>query len=174
MSNAALSYNTQQTTVASQSHTAFFMSLIDEYRSLTEASDIELDGRSLTIATAAAISSKHFRRVVMSPEVTDVLNKNTKFLVDLLTSGHVVYGVNTGYGGSADVRTPEALELQRKFIRHLNVGFADWLAPEVVRVVMAVRANSLSRGYSGVRPEVVEKLCAMLTADVVPMAPLRG
>jgi histidine ammonia-lyase len=160
--------------MSNQNHAAFCLSLIDEYQSLTSNSDIQLDGRSLTVASATAISAKRFRRVVTSPEVPDVLRKNSKFLIDILASGHAVYGVNTGYGGSANVRTPEALELQQSFIRHLNVGFADQLDPEVMRVVMAVRANSLARGYSGVGPEVVELLCGMLSADVVPLAPLRG
>jgi histidine ammonia-lyase len=161
--------------MAATDHTAIFLSLVAEYQSLNSTSgEIQLDGHSLTIATAAAISAKNFLRVVTSPEVPGLLRENAKFLIDLLSSGHAVYGVNTGYGGSANVRSPEAIELQRSFTRHLNVGFADKLDPEVMRVVMAVRANSLARGYSGVGPECVEMLCAMLTSDIVPLAPLRG
>ena len=160
--------------MATMNHTELFMSLIKEYQSFDNLSDIKIDGHSMTIATAAAISAKHFRRVAMSPEVPEELRKNAKFLLDLLATGHAVYGVNTGYGGSANVRSAEAIGLQQSFIRHLNVGFADRLDPEVMRVVMAVRANSLARGYSGVGPEVVEMLCEMLNADIVPLAPLRG
>jgi len=174
VSNCVLTEAQEQYKMATMNHTELFMSLIKEYKALDNLSHIKIDGQSLTIATAAAISTKHFSRVVMSPEVPEELRKNAKFLLDLLATGHAVYGVNTGYGGSANVRTAEAVELQQSFIRHLNVGFADRLDPEVMRVVMAVRANSLARGYSGVGPEVVDMLCAMLSADVVPLAPLRG
>jgi histidine ammonia-lyase len=156
-------------------HTNVWLSLFDEYQSLDSvSSEIQLNGQSLTIATAAAISVKRFKRVITSPDVPDLLRANAKFLIDLISSGHSIYGANTGYGGSANVRSSEVVELQRSFIRFLNVGFADRLDPKVMRVVMAVRANSLSRGYSGVGPECVEMLCSMLTSDIIPLAPLRG
>lgn len=132
--------------MAKQSHTAACLSLIEEYQSLSQDSNIELTGNSLTIAKATAISGKHFRQVVTSPEVPDLLHKNVEFLNAVLAGGHAVYGVNTGYGASADVRTSQDMELQKSFIRLLNVGFADQLKPKVMRVVMAVRADSLARG----------------------------
>jgi histidine ammonia-lyase len=59
-------------------------------------------------------------------------------------------------------------------VRHLNAGFGDTLPVPVSRAVMLVRANSLSRGYSGVRPAVVRLVRDMLNADVVPLMPQRG
>lgn len=157
------------------SHLKLGLSLISEWNSLqSDSSEIVLDGRSLTVATAAAISSKRFSRVLPAPEVADRLRENVKYFLEQLSSGHVIYGVNTGYGGSADVRSFDFLELQRSLVRHLNIGFGDKVDYEIIRTLMAVRANSLARGYSGVRPEVVDMLCQLLNYDIVPVVPLRG
>lgn len=152
------------------------LSLLAEWRHLQAVdSDITIDGRSLSIATIAAIADKRFRSLVTSPEVDALLRRNADYLHAQLASGHVIYGVNTGYGGSADVRSPDALAMQRSLIQHLNIGFGDKMEePGIMRAVMAVRANSLSLGYSGVRPEVVDLLCKMATADLVPVTPLRA
>jgi phenylalanine ammonia-lyase len=155
-------------------HVQICLSLFDDYKQLQPTVDLVLDGTSLTVASAAAIAARNFRQIVTSPEVATRLHDNSAFLDEVLTSGHVVYGITTGYGGSADVRSSNAHLMQQAFIRHLNVGFADTIKPETMRVIMAVRANSLSRGYSGVGPEVVELLCKMLNADLIPLAPLRG
>lgn len=59
-------------------------------------------------------------------------------------------------------------------MRHLNAGFGPKMADEVVRASMFVRACCLSRGMSGVRPEIVHTLAAMLEHDIMPVVPLRG
>jgi phenylalanine ammonia-lyase len=161
--------------MSSISQAQLCLSLLAEWRHLSaDNSDIVLDGHSLTVAGIAAIADKRFRSVVTSSTVDALLRDNAAYLESQVISGHVIYGVNTGYGGSADVRSADALAMQRSLIRHLNIGFGDQLEADVMRAVMAVRANSLSLGYSGVRPEVVDLLCRMVTADVVPVTPLRG
>ena len=97
-------------------------------------------------------------------------------LASALTSGAPLYGVNTGFGKLAQTRiAPEALAaLQLNLLRSHAAGVGKKLAPRIVRLVLALKALSLARGASGVRPEVVEALILLLNEDVLPIIPSRG
>jgi histidine ammonia-lyase len=87
-----------------------------------------------------------------------------------------VYGVNTGFGKLANQRiSAEQLDtLQLNLIRSHSVGVGEPLAPEVVRLMLALKAASLARGHSGVREEVVDTLLAVHNAGLVPYVPAQG
>jgi histidine ammonia-lyase len=87
-----------------------------------------------------------------------------------------VYGVNTGFGKLASTRiSRDDLEtLQRNLIRSHSVGVGEPLAPAVVRLMLALKAASLARGFSGVRPVVIETLIAVHNAGLVPYVPSQG
>jgi histidine ammonia-lyase len=87
-----------------------------------------------------------------------------------------VYGVNTGFGKLANKRISQGeLEaLQRNLIRSHSVGVGAPLQPAVMRLMMALKAASLARGYSGVRQEVVDTILAVHNAGLVPYVPSQG
>jgi histidine ammonia-lyase len=87
-----------------------------------------------------------------------------------------VYGVNTGFGKLANQRisTEQLDTLQLNLIRSHSVGVGEPLAPEVVRLMLALKAASLARGHSGVREEVVDTLIAVHNAGLVPYVPAQG
>ena len=87
-----------------------------------------------------------------------------------------VYGVNTGFGKLANQRISKAqLEtLQLNLIRSHSVGVGEPLAPEIMRLMMALKAASLARGYSGVRQLVVDTLLAVHNAGLTPWVPQQG
>jgi histidine ammonia-lyase len=87
-----------------------------------------------------------------------------------------VYGVNTGFGKLASTRISEEdlAVLQVNLIRSHSVGVGAPLAPEVVRLVLALKAASLARGASGVRPVVIDTLLAVHNAGLVPFIPSQG
>ncbi len=93
-----------------------------------------------------------------------------------LAGGEALYGVNTGFGKLASTRiAPEKLaQLQFNLIRSHAAGTGGFLPASVVRLVLALKANSLARGASAVRPEVVEALLALLAHDVLPAIPAKG
>ncbi|HEY2864587.1 MAG TPA: histidine ammonia-lyase [Casimicrobiaceae bacterium] len=86
------------------------------------------------------------------------------------------YGVNTGFGKLASTRISEQdlATLQLNLIRSHSAGVGDPLAPEVVRLMLALKATSLARGYSGVRPVVIDTLLAAHNAGLVPYVPGQG
>lgn len=95
---------------------------------------------------------------------------------DTLKSGSPVYGVNTGFGSLSRQRIPrdQLCVLQQNLVRSHAVGVGEPLEPELVRGMLLLLAASLARGHSGVRPVVVERLVALLNANVAPVIPSRG
>ncbi len=87
-----------------------------------------------------------------------------------------VYGVNTGFGKLASTRISEAdlATLQLNLIRSHSVGVGAPLAPEVLRLMLALKAASLARGHSGVRPQVIDTLIKVHNAGLVPWVPCQG
>lgn len=87
-----------------------------------------------------------------------------------------IYGVNTGFGKLASVRIKDAdlVALQRNLVRSHSAGFGEPLAPEVVRLVVALKCLSLGRGASGVRPELLIALQRLVAGGVVPVIPAKG
>src|ERR1035437_5829787 len=87
-----------------------------------------------------------------------------------------VYGVNTGFGKLANQRISKAqlATLQLNLIRSQSVGVGVPLAPEVVRLMLALKAASLARGHSGVREVVIDTLLAVHNAGLVPYVPSQG
>jgi len=87
-----------------------------------------------------------------------------------------VYGVNTGFGKLANQRISESdlALLQLNLIRSHSVGVGEPLQPAVVRLMLAMKAASLARGASGVRPVVIDSLLAVFNAGLVPYVPSQG
>jgi histidine ammonia-lyase len=95
---------------------------------------------------------------------------------DALARGTAVYGVTTGFGLLASVRIPaaDAAQLQVNLVRSHAVGAGPPLPADVVRAMLLLLGASLRRGHSGVRPEVVDLIGALLERDVVPVIPSKG
>lgn len=93
-----------------------------------------------------------------------------------LSSGRPVYGITTGFGALADARIEpgDIQRLQHNVIRSHAAGAGNPLPAEIVRAMMLLRARSLSAGYSGVRPVLVERLADLLNAGIHPAVPSRG
>lgn len=136
---------------------------------------IQIDGDHLSIEQVVAVARK-FEPVEISPEGIDKIKKSRSVLENILETGHPVYGINTGFGIFADHRIPltESKRLSRNLILSHSVGTGAFLPVEVVRAAMLVRANTLTKGFSGVRLEIVATLLEMLNRRVTPAIPEQG
>jgi histidine ammonia-lyase len=94
----------------------------------------------------------------------------------LLRENRVAYAINTGVGKLSDVHIEPAQnrQLQVNLIRSHSAGVGEPLSQPETRAMMLLRANSLAKGFSGVRPEVIDLLCAMLNKGVHPVVPSQG
>jgi phenylalanine ammonia-lyase len=152
-----------------------------------------VDGYNLSIAAVTAASRYHASvSLDKSAEVTDRLDKSRKVVTDKIDGGISIYGVSTGFGGSADTRTDQPLLLGTALLQHQPSGvlpstseplevlplldpLASTSMPESwVKGAILIRMNSLIRGHSGVRPELIEKMNELLSANVTPLVPMRS
>lgn len=108
-----------------------------------------------------------------------LVERSRGFVANLTAKGASapnVYGINTGFGALAETRIAEGdvRKLQQNLVRSHAAGVGEPLPTRVVRAMMALRAQVLSRGHSGVRPEVIELLLTMLGRGVHPVIPSQG
>lgn len=94
----------------------------------------------------------------------------------VLAGGDSVYGVNTGFGQLANIRISddELTHLQENLIRSHAVGVGQPLPDPIVRLIMVTKVIALARGYSGVRPELIDALCALINHEIYPIIPAKG
>ncbi|MCL6741698.1 histidine ammonia-lyase [Sphingomonas sp. RB56-2] len=94
----------------------------------------------------------------------------------IVASGETVYGINTGFGLLANTRIPpeRLAELQRNLILSHSCGLGDMLPRHTVRLMIVLKLLGLGRGFSGVRPLVIEALQALLDKDAMPLIPAQG
>ena len=141
----------------------------------TGADRVLVDGRGLTIEKVVRVAREGSRAEV-NAEVRDRLKKTRQSLLKLVEGGRTIYAVNTGVGNLVSVRIPHDSQraLQINLLRSHACGVGDPFPKDVVRAMMLLRANALAKGYSGVRPEVVEALLSMLNSGIVPRIPSKG
>ena len=99
-----------------------------------------------------------------------------EFIEDVVAHGDTVYGVNTGFGQLASVRIgdDDLAQLQENLVRSHAVGVGEDLDDDIVRLVMLMKVIALAEGFSGVRLELVEKLCDLINNNIFPRIPSRG
>ena len=134
-----------------------------------------LDGRPLSLDEIVAVSADA-RPVAISPEALARVACSREVIEDILSTGQTVYGVNTGFGKLADVLIPadKLAQLQTNLVRSHACGLGEPLSEAESRAMLLLRANVLAKGFSGVRPAVLQLLAAMLNAGVHPIIPARG
>lgn len=136
---------------------------------------VPVDGRSLTLEAVEAVA-RGGARAAFDAGARDRVAASRRIIEDILVSGRVVYGVNTGFGRLADVRVPsdQLDRLQLNLLRSHACGVGEPFPDEVVRAMLLLRANVLATGHAGCRPLVVERVLALLAAGVHPVVPSLG
>ncbi|KAL3450042.1 L-Aspartase-like protein [Aspergillus insuetus] len=170
-------------------------SVLASFSDLRSARDgnIVLDGRTLRLGDAVAVSKYGAKLFITSDRDTlDRMEASVALLNERLATGRVVYGVNSGFGGNADTRTHAHEDLQKALVQHHNTAvllpsdrglgssfILDNLRQHsvpipIVKAAMLARCNSLLRGHSAVRVELVQNLATMTNEEFIPVVPLRG
>jgi histidine ammonia-lyase len=136
---------------------------------------ILIDGQSLTIDDVEAVAGSGVT-VGLAKDAVDRVLASRRVIDDILSSGQVVYGVNTGFGKLAEVRiSPDQLDqLQLNLLRSHSCGVGEPFSEAVVRAMLLLRANVLATGHAGCRLEVVERVLDLLNAGVHPVVPSQG
>ncbi|KAK7057113.1 phenylalanine ammonia-lyase [Favolaschia claudopus] len=163
-------------------------------RYINDKQAIEVNGQTLSIAAVAA-AARHIDvdvQLATDSSIKERVEKSRAVITDKVAKGTSVYGLSTGFGGSADTRTDKPILLGHALLQHQHAGVlpssqepprilplldpgSSKTMPEAwVRGAILVRMNSLIRGHSGVRWELIETINEILRANVVPAVPMRG
>ncbi len=136
---------------------------------------LHIDGNSLTLEELRQVVYER-RPVLLQPAARQAVERARAVLDDVVENKRVAYAVNTGVGQLADMHIPQQdiRKLQVNLLRSHAAGVGEPLPQDVTRAMMLLRANSLAKGFSGVRPIVIDTLCEMLNRGVHPVIPSQG
>jgi histidine ammonia-lyase len=134
-----------------------------------------LDGETLSLETVERIALGEVQ-VQIAPRSLARMSKSRKYLEKVIDAGAIIYGVNTGFGelSNVSIDPQDIITLQKNLILSHSVGVGPFFTEEEVRAIMALRANVLAKGYSGVRPVLAELLTKMLNQRIIPLIPQKG
>jgi histidine ammonia-lyase len=136
---------------------------------------LHINGNDLTLEAVLEVATER-RPVLLSGEAREAADRARAVVDDIVANNRLAYAITTGVGKLSDVRIvgEQIRELQVNLVRSHAVGVGDPLPAAEVRAIMLLRANSLAKGYSGVRAVVIDTLCEMLNRGVTPFVPSQG
>jgi phenylalanine ammonia-lyase len=139
------------------------------------ANRLEVGARALTIEDVERVA-RQGAEVGLAQGVGARIAKGRQRLEECLARGERIYGVNTGVGGNQGFTlAPEDMErLQHNLMRHLSCATGEPLPSDVVRSAILLRIATFALGASAVRPELVERLIAVLNRAITPVVPRYG
>ena len=115
-------------------------------------------------------------RTALNDGARQAIARSAATIEAILADGRTVYGVNTGFGllAKQTIRPDQLAELQRNLILSHCCGVGDPMPDDVVRLILLLKIAGLSRGFSGVRPELIAMLERLLATDILPVIPEKG
>jgi len=136
---------------------------------------LHINGNDLTLEAVREVAFDR-RPVLLDPDARERVNAARAVVDQLVANNQVSYAITTGVGKLSEVRIAgdQIRELQINLVRSHAVGVGEPLSIAETRAMMVLRANSLSKGFSGVRAVVIDTICALLTRGVTPWVPSQG
>jgi len=136
---------------------------------------LHINGNDLTLEAVREVAAEK-RPVLLAPDAREAVNRARAVVDSLVANNRLSYAITTGVGKLSDVRIAgdQIRELQVNLVRSHAVGVGEPLAIADTRAMMLLRANSLSKGNSGVRAVTIDTICEMLNRGVTPVVPSQG
>jgi histidine ammonia-lyase len=129
----------------------------------------------LDLATLRAVAREP-HEIFLDEACRESIRRSEETVRQVIAQGRVIYGVNTGFGLLANTIIPndELQHLQQSIVLSHSAGVGAFMENNVVRLMMVLKINSLARGFSGIRLEVIEALATLLNHEVYPCVPVKG
>jgi histidine ammonia-lyase len=136
---------------------------------------LHINGNELTLENVREVALER-RPVLLAPDAREAVDRARALVDEIVANDKLAYAVTTGVGKLSDVRIvgEQIRELQINLVRSHSVGVGEPLPVAETRAMMLLRANSLAKGFSGVRALVIDTLCEMLNRGVTPYVPSQG
>src|SRR5215475_6969818 len=136
---------------------------------------VTVNGDALTIEDVVDVA-RGAATAELAPSVAAAMEPSQSVVAAAIAGDAPVYGVNTGFGALADTRVGarDLERLQGAIVRSHAAGTGEPLDDAAVRAVLLLRARTLAAGYSGVRPDLPERLLQLLDLGLLPVIPAKG
>ena len=136
---------------------------------------LDITGHDLTLEQIENVSRKK-ELVNLSRQALDPISRSRGWVDEIVNSDKPVYGINTGFGIFSDrqINKQDARKLARNLVISHAVGTGDPLPEDVVRAAIMIRANTLAKGFSGARAELIQRLLDLNNKQVLPLIPEKG
>src|SRR5215469_385174 len=136
---------------------------------------LHINGNDLTLEGVREVAVGD-QPVTLAPAAREAVDRARTVVEELVAGNQVSYAITTGVGKLSDVRIAgnQIRELQLNLVRSHAVGVGEPLPRAETRAMMLLRANSLAKGYSGIRSLAIDRLCQMLNRKVTPYVPGQG
>ena len=136
---------------------------------------LEIDPGRLSLSQLRVVAREHVH-IKLTADCRKGIDDSVATVQKLIDSGRVIYGINTGFGLLAHTLIPhdELEHLQRSIVLSHAAGVGSFMDESTVRLLMVLKINSLARGFSGIRYEVIEALMKLVNAKVYPCIPVKG
>ncbi|MCD6107360.1 MAG: histidine ammonia-lyase [Caldisericaceae bacterium] len=136
---------------------------------------IKINDEKLSLEEIESVAD-NFEEVQLTEEVLNKINASSEYIEEIVKKGKIIYGVTTGFGKLYDrvISEQDIAKLQENLLKSHASGIGDPLSEREVRAAIVVRANSLARGYSGIRRITIEKLIDLLNYKIYPYVPSYG
>lgn len=134
-----------------------------------------LNGQSLTLQDVVNVARKGYK-VEIAPEAKEQIKECSQAVREWVNEGRIVYGVTTGFGDLATVVIPrdKSRQLQENLLLSHSCGFGEPYPQDVVRAIMLLRINTLTRGFSGISLETLQQMVDYLNLGIHPVVPCQG
>lgn len=143
---------------------------------MTQINALTISPGTLTLKELRAVQRDEYNNFKLNENAFENINKSAAAVQQVIKEDRVVYGINTGFGllASTRIKNDELELLQRSIVLSHSAGFGKNMDESTVRLMMVLKINSLSRGFSGIRLEVIQTLITLLNHKVYPCVPKKG
>jgi len=142
---------------------------------MNDSKTVWVDGRTLTIEDVEAVALGQ-ATVALEDQARERMVRSRTVVEEILASGEVMYGINTGFGKLAEVRIDDdrLADLQLNLVRSHCCGVGDPFPEPIVRAMLLLRANVLATGHAGCRPLLADRILDLLNHRIHPIVPSKG
>ncbi len=129
----------------------------------------------LSISQALQIAKGELKAIIDAPTRRRI-QQSANIVADIAKGEAAVYGINTGFGPLCNtiISPDQTLDLQRNIILSHSVGVGESISPELTRLMLLLKVQALAKGYSGIAPEILDRIIWHLETDVLPLVPEQG
>lgn len=138
-------------------------------------SKIFINGNNLSLEKVYKVAYLK-TKVSLAPEAKNKIRKSRQIVDNIVKDNITTYGINTGFGllSQVQINSEETKQLQKNLILSHSAGVGENLSESIVRAAILIRANTLAKGCSGVRLELIQALLALLNNEIHPIIPSQG